>query len=344
MSERNSIMAATAVTALLAVLPLILDTESSYTISFLFLCFVNIGLAQAWNIIGGYSGQISLGQNAFFGTGAYVTGIVWLQQLTGTWYYFDPLVMFLSGLASAVLAVAIGIPLLSKLRGDYFALGTLGLGEILRVVVLRADKITGGSSGLFLDSGLYSSMVPYYFTGLFLALLGTATIYFTSRSRLGLALMAIKEDEMAASANGVHVLKYKVLAFAIGAYITGLCANLQAYYVFHIHPLGFFSLSWTLYPILMTVLGGIGTITGPVIGAFFLTGVFTFSNIYLPGYEAILSGFLVIVVMKFIPNGLVCLRSSGRPGERKVLKYALLVLFLLCVDKTSGILSRTAPF
>jgi branched-chain amino acid transport system permease protein len=338
MSERNSIMAAIAVTAVLAVLPFVLDTESSYTISFLYLCFGNIALAQAWNIIGGYAGQISLGQNAFFGTGAYVTGIVWVEQLTGTWYYFDPLVMFLSGLASAILAVAIGIPLLSKLREDYFALGTLGLGEILRVVVLRADKFTGGSSGLFLDSGLYSSMVPYYFTGLFLAWLGTTTIYFTSRSRLGLALTAIKQDEMAASANGVHVLKYKVLAFAIGAYITGLCANLQAYYVFHIHPLGFFSLSWTLYPILMTVLGGIGTITGPVVGAFFLTGVFTISEVYLPGYGAMLSGLLIIVVMKFIPNGLVCLRSTGSSGQRKVLKYALLVLLLQSVSETSRLL------
>jgi len=314
MSKRNWIVFVILVTALLTTLPFVLDTESSYIISFLFLCFVNIGLAQAWNIIGGYSGQISLGQNAFFGLGAYATAIVWLQELTGTWYYFDPLVMLLSGLASAVLAVAIGIPLLSKLRGDYFALGTLGLGEILRVIVLRSDKFTGGSSGLFLDSSRYSSMMPYYFTGLFLALLATATIYVTSRSLLGLALTAIKEDEMAASANGVHVLKYKVIAFAIGAFITGLCGSLQAYYVFHIHPVGFFSLSWTLYPILMTVLGGIGTVMGPVIGAFFLTGLFTVSSIYLPGYQAMLSGFLIIVVIKFIPQGLVRLRSTRSLG------------------------------
>ena len=325
-------------TSLLVVIPFILDTEKSYIISLLFICFINIGLAQGWNIVGGYAGQISLGQNAFFGVGAYVTAILWLNGVTGTWYYFDPLVMILSGFAPAVLAVAIGIPLLSKLRGDYFALGTLGLGEIMRVVVLRGGKLTGGVTGLFLDSSLYSSMKPYYFTGLFIALLGTAMIYLTSKSKTGLALKAIKEDELAAAANGIHVLKYKIIAFAMGAFITGLCANLQAYYVFHIHPLGFFSLTWTIYPLLMTVLGGIGTTLGPVIGAVFLTGVFAVSNIYLPGYQAIISGLLIIVVIKFIPNGLIQLKALGSPGDTRVLKFALILLIFQSITETAHFL------
>jgi branched-chain amino acid transport system permease protein len=289
-----------------------LDTEASYLIYFLFLAFTYIALSQSWNLIAGYTGQISLGHHAFFSIGAYVTGMVWIHDVTGTGYYFDPLTMFLSGLGSAVFAVAIGIPLLSKLRGDYFALGTLGLGEILRVLFIKGGSFTGGAVGLILPSGVYSSMMPYYFTGLFLAFLATAVTYAVVRSPIGLALEAIREDEMAASASGVHILKYKVLAFALSAFLAGLCGSLQAYYLFHIHPEGFLNLNWTLYPILMCVLGGIGTILGPIIGAVFLTAVFSLANIYLPEIHPIFSGALIIVVMLFLPDGVMRLKAKMR--------------------------------
>jgi branched-chain amino acid transport system permease protein len=291
--------------AVIVGLPFVLDTEASYIIYFLFLTFTYIALSQSWNLIAGYTGQISLGHHAFFSIGAYVTGMVWIHDVTGTGYYFDPLTMFLSGLGSAIFAVAIGIPLLSKLRGDYFALGTLGLGEILRVLFIKGGSFTGGAVGLMLPSGVYTSMKPYYFTGLLLALLSTAVTYAIVRSRIGLALGAIREDEMAAAASGVHILKYKVLAFAVSAFLAGLCGSLQGYYLFHIHPEGFLNLNWTLYPILMCVLGGLGTLIGPVLGAVFLTAVFTLANIYLPEIHPIFSGALVILVMLFLPDGVI---------------------------------------
>ena len=108
------------------------DTEKSVLVYFLFLAFCYIVIAQAWNLVGGYTGQISLGQHAFFGLGAYTTGLIWLHDLTKTGYYFDPVTMILSGLVPVVLAILIGIPLLSRLRGDYFALGTLGMGQIIK--------------------------------------------------------------------------------------------------------------------------------------------------------------------------------------------------------------------
>ncbi|MCJ7784945.1 MAG: hypothetical protein MUP41_13510, partial [Desulfobacterales bacterium] len=290
------------------VVPFIFDTEKSYVIYFLFLAFIYIALSQAWNLIAGYTGQVSLGHHAFFAIGAYVTGMIWTHKLTGTGYYFDPVTMFLSGLGSAIFAVIIGIPLLSKLRGDYFALGTLGLGEILRVLFIKGGGFTGGAVGLLLPSGVYTSMMPYYFTSLFLALLATGITYAIVRSRIGLALKAINQDEIAAAASGIHILKYKVLAFAVGAFLAGLCGSLQGYYLFHIHPDGFLNLNWTLYPILMCVLGGIGTIVGPIIGAVFLTGVFSLANIYLPGIHPIFSGALIIIVMLFLPNGVIRLR------------------------------------
>jgi len=303
--------------AVFAAVPFILDSESSYVVYFLFLTFTYIILAQGWNLVAGYAGQISLGQHAFFGLGAYVTAITWLRGITG---YFDPLAMIFSGLGSAILAILIGIPLLSKLRGDYFALGTLGLGEILRVIFTQGGTLTGGPVGLLLPSGVYESMKPYYFTGLGLALFGTAAIYFIVRSHIGLALIAIKDDELAAETNGINILKYKVLAFSIGAFLTGVGGSLQAYYLFHIHPVGFFNLKWALYPILMSVMGGTGTILGPIVGAFFLAGVFELINIWLPESHPIFSGGLIIAVMLFMPNGLIRLKikgTFGKKGERR---------------------------
>ena len=314
MKEKKQIGIYIFIAAGFALLPLILDPETSYFIYFLFMAFTFVALAQSWNLVAGYTGLISLGHHAFFGLGAYVVAIGWLQGIIG---YFDPLGFFLSGLIPALLAIVIGIPLLSKLRGDYFALGTLGLGEILRVIFIQGRALTGGSGGLMLQSSVYTSMAPYYFTALFLAVLATTVTYFIMRSRLGLALTAVRDDETAAAANGVNVLKYKILAFAVGGFLAGLCGSLQAYYLFHIHPQNFYGLNWTLYPILMCVMGGTGTITGPVIGAIFLTGVFELAKIWLPEVHPIFSGALIIATIIFLPDGVVRLKWFGKVFNRK---------------------------
>ena len=141
------------------------------------------------------------------------------------------------------------------------------------------------------------------------------------KSSVGWALIAIRDDETAAAANGIHVLKYKVLAFAVGAFIAGLCGSLQAYYLFHIHPQNFFGLNWTLYPILMCVMGGTGTITGPIIGAILLTGLFEMAKIWLPEVHPIFSGALIIAAVMFMPDGLVRLKWRGiLRSKKRVLK------------------------
>ena len=205
--------------------PFLVDSEESYLVYFLFLTFLYMALAQGWNVVAGYAGQPSLGQHAFFGLGAYLTAMPWKAGWTG---YLDPLGMFISGTGAALLAVIIGIPLLTKLRGDYFALGTLGLGEILRVVFTQGGSLTGGPVGLMLPSSEYRSMIPYYFIALFLALFSLLCVWLLVRSRVGLALVAIREDEQAAGTNGIYVLKFKIFAFAVGAFFTGLCASLFA--------------------------------------------------------------------------------------------------------------------
>ncbi len=305
MKSYKQIILTAFVTLAFAVVPFIVDAEKSYLVYTLFLCFCYIIISQAWNLVAGYTGQISLGQHAFFGLGAYTTALIWLHDITKTGYYFDPVTILLSGLVPAMLAIIIGIPLLSRLRGDYFALGTLGMGEIIKVVFVKGGSITGASDGLHLPSTIYSSIRPYYWTGLFLALFATMVVYLMVRSHTGLALRAVREDETSAAAHGVHVLKYKVMAFSVGAFLAGLCGSLYGIYLFHINPDSVLKLDWTLYPILMCVIGGTGTILGPLLGAFFVSAVLSVADIYFVQIHSVVAGFLIIIVMKYMPKGLI---------------------------------------
>lgn len=314
MRDLRSIIAVLVAAVLLVFVPFVSDSEKSYLVFFLFLTFCHIVLSQGWNLVAGYTGQISLGTHAFFALGAYTTALLWHFKTFGSVnYYFNPAVMIASGLVPLVFAVLIGTPLLSKLHGDYFALGTLGFGEILKVAFVKGGSFTGGPIGIVLPSAIYSTMKPHYWMALLLALVATGVVYYMTNSRVGLALKAIREDEMAASSSGIHILKYKVLAFAVSAFLVGVCGSVYAYYLFHVSPEGFLILRWTLYPILMCVIGGSGTVIGPVIGSLVMTGVFTAANIYFPTIHPIFSGIIIILVMLFMPNGI------ARLWEKRVL-------------------------
>jgi branched-chain amino acid transport system permease protein len=310
MKDKRSIIIAVLVTIAFAGVPFLIDVETSYFAYYLFLVFCYVAVSQGWNLVAGYAGQISLGTHAFFGLGAYTTGIVWLHDITKTGYYFDPILMILSGLVPVILAIIVGIPLLSRLRGDYFAFGTLGVGQIITVIFIKARQVTGGADGLHLPSTVFESMKPYYWTSLILAFFATIVVYFITRSRIGLALRAVKEDETSAASHGVHILKYKVFAFAVSAFLAGLCGSLYGIYLFHINPDSIMNLNnWMFYPLLMCVLGGNGTILGPIIGAFFITAIFSFGDVYFKGTHPIVSGLLIILVMRFMPGGLIGLKD-----------------------------------
>ncbi len=310
MKDKSSIILAVLVLMAFVAIPFLIDVDTSYIGFFLFLSFCYIIISQGWNLVAGYTGQISLCQNAFFGLGAYTTALIWLHDITKTGYYFDPVVMAISGLVPVILAILIGLPLLSRLRGDYFALGTLGVQFIIQVVFLKGGDFTRGADGLHLPSTVFTSMKPYYWAGLFLALFATAVIYFIIRSRIGLALRAIMEDEISAAAHGIHVLKYKIFAFAVGAFLAGISGSLFAYYLFHINPDSVLNLNWLFYPILICVLGGNGTIVGPIIGSFFITALFSLGIVYMAQTHPIVSGVLIILVMKFMPTGLIGLKDK----------------------------------
>jgi len=293
-------------------LPFYMDVDSFFAY-YLFICFVYITLAQAWNLVGGYAGQISLGSHAFFGLGAYTTAIIWHNDITKTWYYFDPLLMVLSGIVPAIFAIIIGLPLLSRLRGDYFAFGTLAAAEVLRVLILRGGEFTRGAGGIRLPGSFFESMEPYYWISLLLALLATAVVYFITRSRIGLALRALNEDETSAASHGIHILQYKILAFAIGSFLMGVCGSLYAYYLFMVQPGGVMNLNWLFIPILICILGGNGTILGPIIGSFIVAGIFTYADIYVGQVHPMVSGGLIVLVMKFMPTGIMGLKEKISP-------------------------------
>ncbi len=308
------------VVAALALLPFLPGAVDAYYFSFLFFVFLYAIMAQSWNLVAGYGGQISLGSHAFFGLGAYTTAILWsgnylwgsLYDSHPNIYYFDPVTMLLGGIVAAIAAVLIGLPLLSKLHGDYFALGTLGFGEIVKVLFVNGGDFTGGAFGIVAPASSFDTLRPHYWVGLGLMVATALAIRALMRSRYGLALIAVRDDEMAASANGIDTLKVKVAAFAGSAFIAGVAGSLYTFYIFHVGPDSVFDLDWMLLPLMMTVVGGTGTILGPILGALVMYAVFDLARIVVPDYHPVISGLTIILAMLFLPKGMMRLGFGRR--------------------------------
>lgn len=299
-----------------ATLPLYYDVANGQLGILLFLVFIYGIVAQGWNLVAGYTGQISLGQNAFFGLGAFTTALLWFWNITHTGYWFDPVLMILSLLAPAVLAVLVGLPLLTRLRGDYFAFGTLGLGMIIQVIFLNGGNTTGGSQGKLLiqvmPKGVTFDLRTHYYVALIVAVIATAIVYVLTASRVGLALKAIREDEVSAASHGINILKYKILAFAVAAGLAGIAGSIYTYYMLHPMPMNVFDFGWLFIPIIMVVLGGTGTLVGPWIGALVVEFIAWYGEKYFPGWHPIILGVLMIMVMLFLPSGLTGAGQNAR--------------------------------
>jgi branched-chain amino acid transport system permease protein len=276
-----------------ALIPLF--TKRNDLINSLVLIFLYVTLAQSWNVIAGYTGQVSLGHAAFFGLGAIATRFLWVW---GT-----PLVFaFLAGGVIAVIfALIIGHPAL-RLKGIYFAIGTLALAQILKITVGNVLPTVAD-----LPAGYVAtySLVPRYYLCLILAVITVAVVSLLSRSKVGLGMMAVREDEEAARAAGINTFKQKVIAFAISSFFAGLAGGAFAFYqVSYYHDLPF-SPIWTFDALLITFVGGVGTIVGPIIGAFFYVA---FQELFVrtfPQLHVFVFGVLFILVILLLPGGLV---------------------------------------
>jgi branched-chain amino acid transport system permease protein len=273
--------------------------------------FLFATLAQAWNILAGYCGQISLGHAIFFGTGAYTSGVFVARDVASPWA-----AMLVGALLAVVLSQVVGAPVF-RLRGHYFAIATIAVGEIVHILAVNWDYI-GAARGLYIpikrpDSlvnfQFHQSKAVYYYIVLGLLLLGLGVTRLIERSRLGYYFRAVREEQDAAASLGVPVARTKRVAFAISAALTATCGTFYAQYLLFIDPESVLPLSLSILICLVAVLGGVGTLWGPLVGAVVLIPLGEVTRIYLGGtgkaLDLVIYGALIMIVSVVQPAGLV---------------------------------------
>jgi len=279
--------------------------------------FLYAMLAQAWNLLGGYCGQISLGNAVFFGIGAYTSSILLM------WYGLSPWLGMLAGVLVAVgVSQAIGYPCF-RLRGHYFAIATIAIGEIVQTIMINWDAL-GGARGLWLPiqpaalaNFQFTAKAPYYYIALGMLIASLVATRLVERARIGYYFRAIREDPEAAASLGIAVTRYKLLAIALSAGFTALGGTLYAQYILFIDPESVFPLSLSILICLVVVLGGVGSLWGPLLGAAVLIPLSEFTRVWFGGtgkaVDLMIYGGLIVLVAVFQPQGLMgLLRRLGR--------------------------------
>lgn len=289
--------------AVLAAVPWVTDRRD--LLNLLFLVCLSVTLGQSWNILGGFAGQVNLGHAAFFGVGALVTRSLWVGQ--GLPF---PLAFAAGGLAAMLFALLIGVPTF-RLRGVYFSIGTLGVAEVLRITTANVLPLV---SALPPELAAGYDLAARYHLALGLASATMLAAYLLLRSRRGLGVLAVREDEEAAQATGVSALGHKLLALLLSAAFAGLAGATFAFYHVSYYPELAFSPHWTFDAVLITFVGGLGTLVGPLIGAVFYVLVREQLAITLVQLHQVLFGLLFIAIVLALPGGLVDLwaRVRGR--------------------------------
>lgn len=312
------------VLAIACALPLVADEFLVHS-SIMVLYFAY--LACAWNLMCGYVGQISFGHSVFCGVGGYTSVILLTALGLSPW-----LGMLVGGVLAAILAVIIGYPTM-RLRGPYFALTTIAVAEMMRMWVENTDDFFGiplkGAQGLSVpllgtNAALFQfeSKVPYYYIILAMLAIIMAMTWLMARSRLGVSLKAIRGDRDAAESLGINPTRYTLTAYAISAFMTALGGSFYAQFVRFINPERNMGIELSIDMALMTIIGGQGTIAGPVIGALFLAPISELSRGYLggrlPGLHLALYGLVLILAVLYLPKGLASplQRLARRIGQR----------------------------
>lgn len=280
-----------------AIILLLVPTFASrFTVFILYLLFLNIALAQSWNLVGGYTGLISLGHAAFFGIGAY-SAAIFMSQLQLPFL----VAVLAGGLLAAVFAVIIAFPTF-RFRGVYFTIGTLILAEALRIWMINW-KFTGGAQGLQFPISRIPSLNEFYYIMLLAAVATTATIFFILRQKLGIGLRAIRDNEGSAQNMGVSIFRTKLFSFAISAFIAGFVGAIHATRLSVIEPYSIFGVAWTIAMINIVIIGGMGTIVGPIVGAIFIVFLGEMlSDFYT--VHLMITGLIFILVIRFMPQGI----------------------------------------
>ncbi len=286
----------------LAMFPL-LSPELFY-VDFLLLLFMYATIAAGWNIIGGYTGYYSFGHTAFFGLGAYTTAVLVTKLGMSPFLTFP-----LCGLVAAGFAFIIGYPTL-RLKGAYFAIATLSLSFALQILALNLTPITGGGEGLTLPLPPWSirvtvTIIYYIMYAVFIATI--LATYLLERSRIGLALKCIRDNELAAESIGIPTTRMKFIAFLLSAFFPGIAGGVFAYYATYIDPPTFFNPSISMFAIVFSMFGGAGTVLGPVVGTAILFTIDQIARytITVPGFDLMIFSIIAIAIILFMPKGIV---------------------------------------
>lgn len=265
-------------------------------------------LAQGWNIIGGYTGYASFGNSVFYGLGSYGVGIAMVQ-----WHQpFAAGLVF--GVAMAVVfAVVLGLPVL-RLRGHYFAIATLALAQVMTAIVSNVE-LAGRNIGLVLPP--LNNDPLFYELSLGLLIITSLCIFWLAHSRFGFGLIAIRENEEGAAVMGVNTTLYKVMAFALSGIFSALAGGIHAYWITFLDPESAFDIGLNVKMIIMAVLGGSGTVLGPIVGAFTLSALSEVLSSEITSVASLFFGVVIVAAVVFMPRGLSdILRRSRKTGWR----------------------------
>jgi branched-chain amino acid transport system permease protein len=263
-------------------------------------------LAQSWNILGGFAGYASFGNSVFYGLGTYGTAIAMVQ-------FHLPFAVGLAigALLAMLCAFLVGLPVL-RLRGHYFAIATLGVSGAMQAIIANLD-IAGANTGLILPLTRADAM--FYEAALALLVCCVLTVAWIARSRFGMGLIAIREDEDAAASMGVNTTLYKTAALVLSSLFTAIAGGINAYWITFIEPSSAFDLTLNVRMVIMAMFGGPGTVFGPVLGAFVLSAVYEVLANWISTAAALLFGVVIVLLIIFTPRGLADLVVGiGRKG------------------------------
>jgi branched-chain amino acid transport system permease protein len=278
--------------------------QDSYFQHVLILVLLYVTLGSAWNILGGFAGQLSLGHAAFFGIGAYNAAIIASKSGLSPWW-----AMITGPVSVLPVALLVGWTCF-RLRGPYFTLATIAVGEVVRLIALNWDSLTGGAVGIVIRPSLFSgtSKVPYYYVILVIAISTVLLCRWITKRKLGFYLLAIREDQETAESIGINTTRYKLTALLISAAITALAGAFFANYFLFVDPSHgstVLTLALSVEIVLMAIIGGQGTVAGPVVGAVLLkVSSEVFRNVFKQA-NLLIYGALLIVVILFMPDGLM---------------------------------------
>ncbi|MCL5022384.1 MAG: branched-chain amino acid ABC transporter permease [Nitrospirae bacterium] len=286
--------------AVLAVLPLV--GLSTYTMHVLILVIMWAVIGMAWNLLGGYCGQVSFGHAAFFGVGAYTAGILYSKFDWSPWWGIP-----LSIAVVSVFSLVLGFIVL-RLRGPFFALATLASGEIMRVTAENWVDFTGGTLGILVQKRTWVGKTWYYYIILLIAAGTFLLVKKLIESKLGYYFVAIREDQDAAESLGIHTTLYKTVALCLSGALTGVAGAFYLNYMGYIDPFVVFGLhDISIVTIMIVMVGGVATYWGPFVGAVIMVLLAEWIR-SIPGLGAAyqtLFGILLIVIIIFLPNGIV---------------------------------------